>query len=156
MIIFAALTSCVSIMETMVGTLMSIFHAERRKVALGVTIFAAVSAVVICLGYNVFYFELTLPNGSPAQLLDIMDYVSNSFLMPLIAFLTAIFVGWVIKPRWIAEEMEVGAKNGFTKQKLYSGMVRYVVPVVMAVLFLQSTGFLGRIFNVVNAVLTAW
>ena len=34
------------------------------------------------MGYNVLYFELPLPNGSTAQLLDVMDYISNSFLMP--------------------------------------------------------------------------
>ena len=146
MILFAALTSCVSIMETMVANCMNIFGTGRKKTSLAICMFALITATVICLGYNVFYFECTLPNGATAQLLDIMDYVSNSFLMPLIAFLTAIFVGWVIKPSWIVEEMEVGAKC-FTKKKLYGFMVRYVVPVIMAVLFFQSTGLLTKIFG---------
>ena len=139
MIAFAALTSCISIMETLVSTCMNIFKKSRKQVSLAITVYAAVTAVIICLGYNVFYFEYTLPNGSTAQLLDIMDYVSNSFLMPLIAFLTAIFVGWVIKPQWIKEEMLVGS-NGFKAEKLYSFMVKFIVPVIMAVLFFQSTG----------------
>ena len=89
-----------------------------------------------------FYFQWTLPNGASAQLLDIMDYVSNSFLMPLISFLTAIFIGWVMKPQWIEEEMKVGS-GAFPKMKLYSFMVKFVVPVIMAVLFFQSTGLLS-------------
>lgn len=143
MILFAALTSCVSIMETLVATCMKLFHASRRKTSLVIAVIAAASAVVICLGYNVLYFELPLPNGSVGQLLDVVDYISNSFLMPLICLLTCIFVGWVIKPKWIAEEMEIGSA-GFRRKKLYSFMSRYAVPVIMVVLFFQSTGFLSK------------
>ena len=139
MILFAALTSCVSIMETLVATCMNIFHSSRKKTSLVIGVLAAVSAVVICLGYNVFYFEVKLPNSAnPGQLLDIMDYISNSFLMPLISMLTCIFVGWVIKPKWIEEEMDIGGT--FKKRKIYSFLMKFVMPVVMAMLFLQSTG----------------
>lgn len=141
MVAFAALTSCVSIMETLVSTCMHVFKTTRRKVSLVIGILSAGAAVVICLGYNRLYFELSLPNGQTAQLLDVMDYVSNSFLMPLISFLTCIFVGWVIKPKWIQEEMEVSG-GVFRRRKLYAFMIRYVAPVIMAVLFFQSTGLL--------------
>ena len=141
MILLAALTSCVSIMETLVANCMNIFHTDRKKTCMAISFYAIVTAVIICLGYSVFYFEYKLPNGATGQLLDIMDYVSNSFLMPLISFLTAIFVGWVIKPEWIQEEMEYGGAK-FSKKKLYAFMVKYVVPVVMAVLFIQSTGII--------------
>ena len=50
-------------------------------------IYLAASAV-IALGYSKFYFELPLPNGSVGQLLDLMDYVSNSVMMPFIALLS--------------------------------------------------------------------
>ena len=149
MILFAALTSCVSIMETIVATCMNIFHAGRKKVSMVIALLSAGAAAVICLGYNVFYFDCPLPNGNNAQLLDIMDYISNSFLMPLISLLTAIFVGWVIKPHWIEEEMCVGSK-GFAKKKLYSFMVRFVVPVIMAVLFFQSTGLVNMVIRLIT------
>ena len=145
MMIFAALTSCISIMETLVATNVHLFRTTRKKASVVIGVISLAAAVVICLGYNVFYFELALPNGSTGQLLDVMDYVSNSFLMPAISFLTAIFVGWVIKPDWIAEEMRIGAEK-FTLEKIYKFMIRFVVPVIMAVLFLQSTGILKNIF----------
>lgn len=142
MVVFAALTSCISIMETLVANCMEIFHAGRKKVCMGVGIFAVVTAVIICLGYNILYFEAPLPNGSTGQLLDIADYISNSFLMPLISFLTCIFIGWVVKPGWIEGEMlENGAS--FHKKRMYEVMVRYVAPVMMGILFLQSTGIFG-------------
>ena len=98
---FAALTSCVSVMETLVANCMEIFHKSRKEMCAMVGVYSLVTAVTICLGYNVFYFELTLPNGSAAQLLDVMDYISN----------------------------------------------RYVVPVVMLILFLTSTGFWNLLFR---------
>ena len=61
-----------------------------------------------------------LPNGSTGQLLDIMDYISNSFMMPFIALLSAIFIGWVMKPNWIVEEMERGGKHFGRKETVYS------------------------------------
>ena len=88
--------------------------------------------------------EVLLPNGSTGQLLDIMDYISNSFMMPFIAFLSSIFIGWVIKPAWIAEEMEYGGHK-FHRKQLYNVMVRYILPVIMLVLFLQSTGILNML-----------
>ena len=143
---FAALTSCVSVMETLVANCMEIFHKSRKEMCAMVGVYSLVTAVTICLGYNVFYFDLTLPNGSAAQLLDVMDYISNSFLMPFISLLTSILIGWVIGPKWVIDEVE---KNGehFGRAKLYSVMMRYVVPVVMLILFLTSTGFWNLLFR---------
>ena len=141
MVAFAALTSSVSIMETLVASCMDLCHTTRKKMSLIIGLLSAVAAVLICLGYNVLYFELTLPNGSVGQLLDVMDYISNSFLMPLISLLTCVFVGWVVGPKWIEEEME-SSGHPFRRKKLYAFMIRYAAPIIMAVLFLQSTGLL--------------
>lgn len=137
---FAALTSCVSVMETLVANCMELYHKPRKKMCAAVGIYSLITAVLICLGYNKLYFELKLPNGSVGQLLDVMDYISNSFLMPFISLLTSILIGWVIGPDWIIGEVE---RNGeqFKRAGMYRFMIRYVVPVVMLVLFLVSTGF---------------
>ena len=64
--------------------------------------------------------------------------------LTFISLLTSILIGWVIGPKWIIDEVE---KNGehFGRAKLYSVMMRYVVPVVMLILFLASSG-LGSLF----------
>ena len=136
---FAALTSCVSVMETLVANCMEIFHKSRKEMCAIVGIYSLVTAVLICLGYNALYFELPLPKDTVAQLLDVMDYISNSFLMPFISLLTSILIGWVVGPKWVIDEVQ---KNGepFGRAKLYGVMMRYVVPVVMLILFLTSTG----------------
>ena len=139
---FAALTSCVSVMETLVANCMEVFHQTRKKMCGLIGVYSLVTAVLICLGYNVLYFELSLPNGSTGQLLDVMDYISNSVMMPFIALLSTILIGWGLSPDYVIDEMQ---RNGetFRRKKLYRVMIRYVAPVMMLVLFLQSTGILA-------------
>ena len=140
--IFATLTSCISVLESITANCMEIFHAGRKKTVLILTVIYLAASAVIALGYSIFYFEVKLPNGSTGQLLDIMDYISNSVMMPLIALLSTILIGWVMTPDYVIGEME---RNGetFRREKLYRVMIRYVAPVMMLVLFLQSTGILS-------------
>jgi len=97
--------------------------------------------VIVCLGYNLFYFEFELPNGTVGQILDIADYVSNSLLMPLVALFTSILIGWVVKPKWVIDELEASGHK-FTRKTLYTIVIKYIVPVVMAVLILQALGII--------------
>ena len=93
----------------------------------------------VCLGYNQLYFEFKLPNGATAQILDIMDYISNNLLMPIVAIATCILVGWIIKPKPVIEEAE---KNGekFGRRTLFIVMIKYIAPVMLFVLLLKSVG----------------
>ena len=101
MVAFAALTSSISILEAIVSCAMDRLHISRKTATLGASALALVMGTVVCLGYNIFYFELTLPNGTVGQVLDVMDYLSNYILMPVVAIATCILVGWVIKPKTI-------------------------------------------------------
>ncbi|MFQ7321022.1 MAG: sodium-dependent transporter [Faecalibacterium sp.] len=140
--IFATLTSCISVLESIAANCMEILHTNRKKTVLVLSGVYLAASAVIALGYSIFYFEVQLPNGSTGQLLDIMDYVSNSVMMPLIALLSTILIGWVVGPDYVVEEMEKGGAR-FTRKKIYRVMIRYVAPVMMLVLFLQSTGILS-------------
>ena len=72
-----------------------------------------------------------------------MDYVSNSVMMPFIALLSTILIGWVKSPQYVIGEME---RNGetFRRRGVYTIMIRYIAPVMMFVLIMQSTGILSR------------
>ncbi len=139
MVAFAALTSSVSIMEAIVGSLMESFKLSRKKVSLIVAVVAAVGAVLVCLGYNDFYFEMTLPNGSTGQLLDVLDYLTNNLMMPTISLCTCILIGWVVKPKWVIDEIESSGCK-LSRKKLYVVMIRYIVPALMVLLLLQAFG----------------
>ena len=140
--IFATLTSCISVLESITANCMEIFHTGRKKTVLILSGIYLAASAVIALGYSVFYFEVRLPNGSVGQLLDIADYVSNSVMMPLIALLSSILIGWIVGPNFVIAEMERSG-HPFRRKGLYRVMIRYIVPVMMFILFLQSTGILS-------------
>ncbi len=144
MVLFAALTSAVSVMEAVVASFMDQFHISRVKAAAIETVIALAGGVLVCLGYNRLYFDIVLPNGAHAQILDIMDYISNNALMPIVAIGTCILIGWIVKPKLIIDEVE---KTGcrFGRKQLYVVMIRYIAPVLLVILFLKSVGVLNVI-----------
>jgi NSS family neurotransmitter:Na+ symporter len=139
MVLLAALTSSMSVMEAVVSGLIDKFRWSRHKAVLIEYAFAVVLGIIVCLGYNIFYFEMPLPNGTVGQILDLFDYVSNYVLMPVVAIGTCVLVGWVIKPQAIIDEV---TKNGesLTRKGLYVVMVKYVAPVLLAILLLGAFG----------------
>ena len=94
-------------------------------------------AVLVCLGYNKLYFEFALPNGVTAQILDIMDYVSNNLIMPIVSIGTCILTGWVLKPKTVIDEV---TKNGetFKREGMYIVMVRFIAPVLLFLILLRA------------------
>lgn len=142
MVLFAALTSAVSVMEAIVCSFIDKFSIVRFKATTIETIFTLVVGSIVCLGYNLLYFEVKLPNGTTGQILDIMDYVSNNIFMPLVAIGTCILIGWIVKPKIIIDEVE---KNGskFGRKNLYVVMIKFVAPVLLLILLLNSIGILN-------------
>lgn len=136
---FAALTSSVSIMEAVVSSAIDKFSIDRKKATIIVSVITLVLGSIVCLGYNILYFDITLPNGSPAQILDIMDYISNYILMPIVAITTCILIGWVVKPKTIIEEITLGGIK-FSREKLYTVMLKFITPIMLLFLLLQALG----------------
>ena len=136
---FAAVTSSVSIMEAIVSSLIDRFHWSRRKSAILVTVYGLIAEIIVCLGYNKLYMEVKLPNGTVGQILDIMDYVSNNVLMPIVALATCILVGWIVSPKVIIDEVTRGGSK-FTRKGLYIIMVKFIAPAFLLILLLQALG----------------
>lgn len=140
MVLFAAVTSSVSIMEAIVASIMDKFKVSRFKASVISTVWAVILGVIVCLGYTDLYFEYKLPNGAVAQVLDIMDYISNSLLMPILAFCTFIFIGWIVGDKVIVDEVTNNGELEFKRRKLYHVMVRYIGPVMLAILLVKAFG----------------
>ena len=142
MVLFAALTSAVSVMEAVVSSFIDEFHISRNKAAIIECAIAMIGGIFVCLGYNALYFEVTLPTGAVGQILDIMDYISNNLLMPAGAILTCILIGWVAKPKVILDEI---TKNGehFHFTGMYTVMIRYIAPIMLIILLMESAGILN-------------
>ena len=141
---FAALTSSVSVMEAIVSSVMDKFHVERKKATVLVIAAAGIVGILVCLGYNTLYFEAILPNtpaGKNAQILDILDYISNYILMPVVSIATCVFIGWIVKPKTVIEEVTHGGHK-FGREKLYVVMIKFVTPVLLSLLLLQALGLI--------------
>ena len=137
MVLFAAITSAVSILEAIVTSVKDKFGWSRRK---SVVIMASTGffwSIIVCLGYNILYFDYTLPNGAVGQILDIFDYVSNNVLMPILSICTCILIGWVVSPDLLVGEMRLNGYN-FWRKSLYIVMLKFVVPIMLSVLLLTA------------------
>lgn len=148
MVLFAALTSSVSVLEAIVSCFMDKFKISRNKAVAIETSIALIVGVIVCLGYNIFYFDATLPTTAPgksAQILDILDYISNNILMPIVAIGTCLLIGWIAKPKTVIDEVEKNGKK-MGRKLLYIIMVKFVAPIMLVILLLQSLGFF-KLFN---------
>ena len=142
MVLFAALTSAVSILEAIVSSMIDKKGWSRRHSTVVMAGLTFIVAVIVCLGYNLFYFEFKLPNGSVGQILDLMDYTSNNVLMPITSFLTCIFIGWVCKPKTALDEISLNGEK-FYRRGLYVVMLKYIAPVLLFIIMLMSFGVFG-------------
>lgn len=132
MVLVAALTSSISLMETIVSIFMDKFKLNRRLSCLIVLGISVVLGIPSSLGYSAWSGVKILN----MQILDFFDFASNSIMMPIIAFITCIFVAYVMKPGSIEEEVELSGT--FKMKKLYRIVVRYVAPALILAILTSS------------------
>lgn len=144
LVVFAAITSSISILEAINSVVMDKFGWDRKKSCYAILVICGIIALVTCLGYNVWYFEYTLPNGAVGQILDILDYLTNNILMPIVAFATCVLIGWVAKPKSVTDEVK---KNGesFGRELLYNVMIKFVAPVCLLLIFISAFGVFNNL-----------
>ena len=70
------------------------------------------------------------------QFLDFFDILSNNVMMPVVAFLTCIFVGYFIKPKTLIDEISLTGK--FKSEKLFVVIIKYVAPVCIVLILVSS------------------
>lgn len=132
LVLFAALTSAISLVETCVSIISDGAHWERKR-AMKVTFIAlAAAALVVNLGYNGLSFIQPLGEGS--SILDFADFLSNSVMMPLAALMTCVFVGWIIKPDALTFEIKISSP--FKLEKPWVVMIKYIAPVLIIIILI--------------------
>ena len=130
LVLFAALTSAISLVETCTSIVQDATHC-RRGVALAVVIvWTTLMGVLVSLGYSSLSF--IEPLGAGTSILDFLDFISNSVMMPIAALMTCIFVGWIVGPKEIEEEVMLSSP--FKARHLWAFMIKYVAPVVLVII----------------------
>ncbi|WP_283171398.1 sodium-dependent transporter [Curtanaerobium respiraculi] len=134
LVFFAALTSAISLIEANVSIIADGANWSRRKSLITVIIIVVLAGIFINLGYNGLSF--IEPMGKGTTLLDFFDFISNSIIMPIVALLTVWFVGWVIKPGVLAEEIK--QSSPFKFEKAWVLMIKYVAPILLIVILVAN------------------
>ena len=132
LVLFAALTSSVSLMETVVSIFQDTFHWSRKFTCTLVMVACLVLALPSSLGYGLL--DWIAPLGF--SLLDFFDFISNSVLMPIVALFTCLFVGWVVKPKLVVDEVKRSSR--FPREKLFVVVIRYVAPICILLVLISS------------------
>ncbi|MBR4937283.1 MAG: sodium-dependent transporter [Kiritimatiellae bacterium] len=133
LVLFAALTSSISMAETCVASVSDFFGASRKKSVFYVTLWSVLLGSVSAFGYG--RWSGFKPCGMPA--LEFFDFSMNSVLMPVVAALTCVFVGWVLTPkRILAECRRMGGGIGF--KGFYVAMVKYFAPLLVLAIFVSE------------------
>ena len=71
------------------------------------------------------------------SILDTFDFLSNSVLMPIAAFFTCVFVGYVIKPKTIIDEVKE-SDGTFKSEKLFTIMIKWIAPIFLIAILASS------------------
>ncbi|QVK19792.1 sodium-dependent transporter [Mycoplasmatota bacterium] len=141
LLVFAALTSSISMFEVLITTITNKTKI-RRKAATGI-----IGAIVVIIGISAslsvgghILSDLGfISNGR--SLFDFIDWSLDYAILPISTLLLSIFIGWILKPRAIIDEIESGGiKYKFTKTSIF--LLRYVIPMIIAyILFIRITTF---------------
>ena len=132
LVLMAALTSSISLMETIVSVLQDRLRWNRVISCVVTALFAIAVGIPSSLGFGV-WSNVTPLNMS---ILDFFDFASNSVLMPIVALLTCIFIGHVTGTKLISDEVE--SSGTFKRKKMFEVLIRYVAPIIIILILLSS------------------
>lgn len=130
LVLLAALTSAIAMMETAVAALQDRFRWSRPVTCLVVVGVIIALGIPSSLGNGVW--QHIRPFG--LSLLDFFDFVGNNILMPIVALLTCVFVGYVLGPQVLVSEARLKRREA----ALFTVIVRYVAPVFIVLILVSS------------------
>ena len=130
LVLFAALTSAISLIEAIVAVLRENLGMKRWQACLIVFGVVLLLGIPSALGFGV----LRMLSIGDMTLLDIFDYVSNSILMPLVAIGTCVIAGYFVNFRAIKDE--IGLRVNSFRDKYFTVMIRFVAPICMLLILI--------------------
>lgn len=141
LVFFAALTSSISLMETVVSIVQDKAKLNHKTATLVCAAVIFLIGIPSCLGYGL-WADITVLK---MQFLDFFDFISNSVLMPIAAIGTCIFIGHVVGTKVIEDEVE--SSGAFKRKALFRVMIKWVAPVMLAAIL---AGELLKYFGIIS------
>lgn len=134
----AALTSAITILETVVATALDYFELSRGKIVLLISLLLWLAGLGTVFSFSSladFYPLSFIPAFETRTIFSSLDYLVSNFMMPLGGVLVAVLAGWGLSRQ--ATRSELGLRNE-RFYGLWRLLVRYVVPVAIALVFLVN------------------
>ncbi len=131
LVALAALTSSISLMETVVSIIMEKFQIKRILASLITVLICLLLGMLSVLGSNAWSHIKVIG----MQFLDFFDFISNNIMMPIVSLLTCILIGWIVKPKYVEDEV-LRTQKTFRARMLLSVMLRYVCPICMIIILI--------------------
>lgn len=132
MVLFAALTSTISLLETSISTITDEIGISRRAALLVMLALTAVLGTLSALGYGVWSNVLLFG----MQFLDFFDFLTNSLMMPIAALFTCFLIYRIAGTESVIEEVEISST--FKRRRMYEVMIKYICPVFLLIIFINS------------------
>ena len=120
-------------METIVSIFRDKFGWSRKSASIFVTVLSLGLGIPASLGFG----PLSFISWMNLSILDIMDFVSNSVLMPIVAFFTCVFIGFIIKPKTLADEVKA-TDGSFKAEGMYTVIIKWVAPIFLVLILASS------------------
>lgn len=132
LVLFAALTSAISMSEACVAAVCDFFNVRRTTSVMVIGAWTLVVGSLSAFGYG--RWSGFRPFGLPA--LEFFDSAMN-VLTPIVAALICVFVGWVLRPRRILAECQRGGERVCFKT-FYVIMVKFVAPLLVGAILVSE------------------
>ena len=132
LVVLAALTSSISLMETVVSMIQDRLGWKRLPSCLLVVGVSFLLGMLSIFGYSI-WSDFTI---FKMQFLDFFDYISNNIMMPIVALMTCILIGYVAKTTYV--EDEISKNTVFRAKGMYRIMIRYICPLCMLLILFSS------------------
>ncbi len=146
LVVFAALTSAVSLLETVVSVFIDGAKVKRKMSIIISSVLLFVIGVIVVLGFGPLMTDLS-PFDQGAGWLGILDTLTNSFLMPIVAILTCVFIAYVVKVSFVTDEVE-SEGNAFMFKRPFEYMIKYICPICLAAILIFGTLDMFGIYSV--------
>ena len=135
---FASFSTVIAVFENLLAGCIDNFGWSRKKAALVNGAFVLLASMPCVLGYNLWYFEATLPNGSVGQVLDIEDFLVSNLLLPLGSLVYLLFC--VTKWGWGFDKYleEANTGKGVKMPRALKPYFQFVLPALILVILIQG------------------
>lgn len=133
----AALTSLISLHEVSTAFIHEEAHMSRKQAALVVTVACCVVGAFCSLSLGATD-SLTIAGRT---LFDWFDFITGQIFLPVVGFLTCIFIGWAVPHKVVRDEFTNWGTLRGRYFHLYLFLVKYVCPICIFLIFLHQLGW---------------